>query len=78
MFETDFSEYATDAAPSDWTARWYTSFHNRLIREGLKVIGGKKFFNIDAGARYNGKRGPACYFMVPGLWLAWLGIWVRC
>lgn len=49
IFETDFSEYTSDVQPSDWSERWYTSFHDFWVKDAPKSIGGKKMW-VQCGA----------------------------
>lgn len=41
QYYTDFSEYTTDAAPSDWTARWVTTNSTWVVKEKAGTTGGK-------------------------------------
>ncbi len=53
QYYTDFSEYTTSAAPSDWTARWVTSGVTYEVREEVGATGGKYLRGVRAssGAR---------------------------
>lgn len=63
-YSTDFSEYATDVQPSDWTKRWTTTDWEWIVREEEGAMGGKFLecvqgpspppFDMAAGISWNG------------------------
>ena len=44
-YNTNFSGYAADAQPSDWTARWVTADNNWLVKAKAGTSGGKVLEN---------------------------------
>ena len=49
IYTQDFSEYTTDAAPSDWTDRWHTEWTN-TVRDTRSDTHGDKHLEIDTTA----------------------------
>ena len=45
-YQTDFSEYTTDAQPSDWVEHWHTGDATALVKEEVAAEGGK-YLRID-------------------------------
>ena len=53
LFVTDFSEYATENPPSDWTERWSVDSASPTVETYSGGIGGKALnINVAASARY--------------------------
>jgi len=49
VWQTDFSEYTVDQAPSDWTESWTPSYGTAIVRSAIKGYGGKRL-RIDSPA----------------------------
>jgi hypothetical protein len=54
LYKTDFSEYAIDDQPSDWTERWLTTYGSAVVKAVDGGIGGKSLYLVSAIANYYG------------------------
>lgn len=65
VFETDFSEYTTDAAPTGWTDQWYDTEPSFIVKtslNGVNPIFGSKFLVGNPAATVTAER----FFTPPG------------